>query len=42
MGAWFWRQAQKDRETYLAGSRDVLELERQMNALDRGPVGRYF
>ena len=42
LDAWFWRQAQKDRETYLAGSRDVLELERRMNALDRGPVGRYF
>lgn len=32
---WFWRQAQRDRERYLAGSQDVFELERRMRRLER-------
>ena len=39
--AWFWRQAQKDREAYLARSRDMFELERRIEALDRGGLARY-
>jgi hypothetical protein len=42
LDAWFWRQAQKDREAYLARSRDVFELERRVEALDRGALSRYY
>ena len=36
LDAWFWRQAQNDREAYLAGSSDVFELERRVEAYGRG------
>ena len=36
-----FRQAQKEREAYLAQSCDVFELERRMRAMDRGTGGRY-
>ena len=32
---WFWRQAQRDREAYLAGARDIYELEERMRRLER-------
>ena len=38
---WFWRQEQKAREAYLAESRDVFELERRIEAMDRGVNARY-
>jgi hypothetical protein len=42
LDAWFWRQLQNDREAYLAHSRDVFELERRIEALERGTVTRYY
>jgi hypothetical protein len=32
---WFWRQAQRDREAYLAGARDIYELEERIRRLER-------
>jgi hypothetical protein len=32
---WFWRQAQRDLEAYLAGSRDIYELEQRIRRLER-------
>jgi hypothetical protein len=42
LDAWFWRQEQKDRDAYLAGSHDVFELERRIEALERGMITRYY
>ena len=42
LDAWFWRQMQKDREAYLARSSDVFDLERRIDALERGTVTRYY
>lgn len=42
LDAWFWRQEQKSREAYLARSRDVFDLERRIEALDRGTVTPYY
>ena len=42
MDAWFWRQLQNDREAYLARSRDVFDLERRIEALERGAIVRYY
>jgi hypothetical protein len=39
---WFWRQEQKARDDYLATSADVFELERRIEALDRGVITRYY
>jgi hypothetical protein len=41
LDAWFWRQQQKAQEDYLAGASDVYELERRIDALDRGSA-RYY
>ena len=41
LDAWFWRQEQKDREAYLAGSADVFDLERRIDAIERGVVTRH-
>ena len=38
LDAWFWRQMQKDREAYLAGAADVFDLERRIDAIERGKV----
>jgi hypothetical protein len=40
--AWLWRQEQKRREAYLAESRDLFDLERRMEALDRAAFTRYY
>jgi hypothetical protein len=32
---WFWHQEQKQRDAYLAGASDLVELEQRMRALDR-------
>jgi hypothetical protein len=38
---WFWRQAVRDRERYLAGSQTIFELEERMRHLER--IGsRYY
>jgi hypothetical protein len=42
LDTWLWRQAQNDREAYLARSRDIFELERRMEALERGTITRYY
>lgn len=39
---WFWRQEQKAREAYLAQSHDVFDLERRIEALERGTLTRYY
>lgn len=39
---WFWQQEQKARHDYLATSADVFELERRIEALDRGATSRYY
>jgi hypothetical protein len=41
LDAWFWRQQQRAQEDYLAGAHDVYELERRIDALDRGSA-RYY
>ncbi len=42
LDGWFWRQMQKDREAYLARSSDVFDLERRIDALERGVVTRDY
>ena len=34
--AWQWRQSEKDREAYLSQSKDVFDLERRIDAMERG------
>jgi len=34
---WFWRQRQKSRDAYLAGSSDVADVERRLRELERRP-----
>jgi Protein of unknown function (DUF3563) len=34
--AWFWKQEMKRRETFLAQSSDIFDLERRMRRLERG------
>ena len=38
LDAWFWRQMQKEREAYLARATDVFDLERRIDAIERGKV----
>jgi hypothetical protein len=40
--AWQWRQSQKDREAYLSRAKDVFDLERRIDALERGFPVRYY
>ena len=42
LDAWHFRQAQREREAYLARSKDVFDLERRMRAIERGTTGRYY
>lgn len=42
LDAWFWRQAQREQEAYLAKSRDVFDLERRIRALERGEITPYY
>jgi hypothetical protein len=37
---WFWRQAQRDREAYLSGARDIFELEDRIRRLERSGGNR--
>jgi hypothetical protein len=41
LDAWFWRQAQRDREAYLARASDIFELEHRIRRLER-EEGRRF
>jgi len=36
---WFWQQRLNDREAYLAGARDIAEVEARLRELDRS---RYY
>ena len=35
LDGWFWRQAQREQEAYLAGSRDIYDLEQRIRRLER-------
>jgi hypothetical protein len=35
LDAWLWRQAQREQEAYLAGARDIYELEARIRRLER-------
>ena len=39
---WFWRQQQKAQESYLANAQDVFDLERRIEAIDRGSARPYY
>ena len=39
---WFWRQEMREREAYLAGAKDIFELEERMRRLERSTGGRYY
>jgi hypothetical protein len=39
---WLWRQTLRDREAYLAGARDIYELEQRMRRLERCGGSRIF
>jgi hypothetical protein len=41
LDGWFWRQAQRDQEAYLAGSRDIYELEQRIRRLERARGSRF-
>ncbi len=36
LDSWFWRQELANREAFLAGSADVVELEQRMRSLEHG------
>lgn len=38
---WFWQQAQRDREAYLAGARDIYDLEQRIRRLERSGRGGF-
>jgi hypothetical protein len=42
LDGWFWRQAQRDQEAYLAGSRDIYDLEQRIRRLERAAGSRFF
>ena len=42
LDAWHFRQAQREREAYLAQSKDMVDLERRMRSIERGTMGRYY
>jgi hypothetical protein len=42
LDAWAWRQHQKEREAYLAQSKDIAELEARLRELERGIASRYY
>ena len=39
---WLWRQESREREAYLAGSKDIYELEERMRRMERSVGGRYY
>jgi len=39
---WFWQQQQKAQEAYLANAQDIFDLERRIEAIDRGAVRPYY
>lgn len=41
LDGWFWRQAQREQEAYLAGSRDIYDLEQRMRRLERSGGSRF-
>ena len=41
LDGWFWRQAQRDQEAYLARSRDIYDLEQRIRRLERSSASRF-
>jgi len=41
VGNWFWRQAQRQREAYLAQAKDIFDLEERMRCLERSGGRNY-
>ena len=39
---WLWKQEMRQREAYLAGAKDIFELEERMRRLDRGEPFPYY
>jgi hypothetical protein len=39
---WLWKQQMREREAYLAGAKDIFELEERMRHLDRGTPFPYY
>jgi len=39
---WLWQQQQREQEAYLAGAQDVFDLERRIEAIDRGSIRPYY
>ena len=39
---WFWQQQQREQEAYLAGAQDIFDLERRIEAIDRGSAHPYY
>ena len=39
---WLWQQEMRQREAYLAGAKDIFELEERMRRLDRGEPFPYY
>jgi Protein of unknown function (DUF3563) len=39
---WLWRQHVREREAYLADSKDIFELEERIRRLERSIGGRYY
>lgn len=39
---WLWKQHVRDREAYLADSKDIFELEERIRQLERSVGSRYY
>jgi hypothetical protein len=39
---WLWQQQVREREAYLAESKDIFELEERLRGLDRAVDSRYY
>jgi uncharacterized protein DUF3563 len=39
---WLWRQEAREREAYLADSKDIYELEERMRRIERSVGPRYY
>ena len=41
LDGWFWQQAQREQEAYLARSRDIYDLEQRIRRLERCSGSRF-
>jgi len=39
---WLWKQHVREREAYLAGAKDIFELEERIRQLERSVGSRYY